>query len=250
MKRPVAILLFVLCAHSASAASGTRYTVTIVRSGDAEETRTFEVIASGERLRASHLDAPPGEGIACDVLLRDGATVTALNTRNRTWYALPDASPFAVDSSHLSPGFESKAKNVRARLDPPRVEQGERHYGGVISYEVEIQYSEYRVKVWCVASFRVSTTDAVDRGLWLGNILPRTGFPEVDAQMKAAEAAIEGFPVRLSLNAKRTYEGGEPMVETVRVEVSEIGETAVDATRFVRPADYRNQKPVIAAPGS
>jgi hypothetical protein len=39
------------------------------------------------------------------------------------------------------------------------------------------------------------------------------------------------------------------MVETVRVEVSEVGETAVDATQFMRPADYRNQKPVVSVPG-
>jgi len=243
-------LLFVLCAHAASAASGTAYTVRIVRSGDKEETRTFKVVTSGDRLRASLLDGPPGEGILYDVLLRTGgAGVIALNTRNRTWYELEHASPFAIHSTYLSPGYEGKARNVRVKLDPPRQEQGERHYAGEVAYDVELSFGPERVKVSCVATFRVSTTDAAGRGLWLGDILPRTRFPAVDAGLKAAEAGIEGFPVRLSLDAKRTYAGGAPMVDTIRVEVSELGEAAVDGAELVRPADYRNQEPILGVPG-
>jgi hypothetical protein len=100
-----------------------------------------------------------------------------------------------------------------------------------------------------VATFEVTTTDAFNRSQWLGPVLPETGYATVDEEIRKAEATIAGFPVRLSLDAKRTYAGGSPMHELVTINVTDLRETTADDSEFVRPAGYRNQKPIIGNAG-
>ena len=243
-------LLIALNAASAMAADGIAYKVQTTRSADVDKNQTYTVVTSGDRARASVIDGPSGEGVVYDVLLRaDRSGIIALNTRNRTWYELEPANPFALNSRFLDPVYQGKARKVRVRLDPPVLEPPQRHYSGEISYEVHISYGRNHLKVSCVASFQVSTTDAFDRGHWLGPLLPETGHPAVDAEMRKAEASIAGFPVQMSLDAQRTYEGGPAMHEMVRIAVTDIRETAAEDAAFVRPADYREQKPVRSAAG-
>ncbi len=224
------------------------YTITR-RSGDVI-TQTFNVVANEDRLRVSYLNLPPGEGILYDVLLRTAADVTALNTRNGTWYPAPGSSPFALYRPCTIPYPDRKIRKPFVRIAPGPAAAGEHTYSGEIRYDVVTQFQAYTVKIACLGKFTVTTTDRIDRKYWLGRILPETGYSEVDAALRAAEEQVEGFPVNLSLRRTQTYEGGAPMSDTDNVTASEIREVEVDESEFKRPADYRLQKPVLGFPGA
>jgi hypothetical protein len=230
-----------------AAAPGVAYTITR-RSGDVI-TQTFNVVASEDRLRVSYLNLPPGEGIMYDVLLRTAAGVTALNSRNGTWYPAPGSSPFALYRPCTNPYPDGKISKLSVKIAPGPAAAGEHAYSGEIRYDFVTYFVGHTVKIGCLGKFTVTTTDRIDRKYWLGRILPETGYGEVDAALREAERQVEGFPVNLSLRRTQTYEGGAPMSDTDDVTASEIREVEVDESEFKRPADYRLQKPVVGFPG-
>ena len=230
-----------------AAAPGMAYTITY-RSDDAI-TQTFNVVASEDRLRVSPVNLPPGEAILYDVLLRTPAGVTALNSRNGTWYPAPGSSPFALYSGCTYPYPDGKIRNLSVRIAPGPAAAGERTYSGEIGYDFVRPSGAYTVKIACRGKFTVTTTDRIDRKYWLGRILSQNRHAEVDAAIRAAEAQIEGFPVSMSVSTTRTYEGGAPMTRAIDVTASEIREAEVDESQFKRPPEYRLQEPVFAFPG-
>jgi hypothetical protein len=252
MRNIIATSALVLCAfaHAVSAAPAVSYTVTVMRSGETEVTRSYTALASGERLRLTHEDAPPGEGVMYDTLIRiNPSSVIAMNSRNRTWYRAPDASPFALTSGYLSPRPEGDIKKLSVTMETDSEIDGERLYSGEIRYDVVSSYGGETVKVSCFGTFTLTTTDKLPRQQWLGRILPTTRYPEVDEKIRAAEARIEGFPTKLSLEVQRTYEGGKPMTDSVEVTVSDIREITANELEFTRPPTYRMQEPVLGVPG-
>jgi hypothetical protein len=249
--RFVTITLLLIASVQVLGAPGVAYRGTINRSEEAARTEEFSVIGSGNRLRASHTNAPEGAGVLYDSLIRpETSAVIALNSRNHTWYPAPDVSPFALDSRYLTPSPTGKVKNVSVTLKPDDGNAPEHRYSGEIRYDVFVSYRTTTVKVSCVATFTLITTPAVARQHWVGRILPETGYTDVDAKLRAAEATIHGFPVHLTLEARRTYTGGMPMVQSMTVEVSDIRDASPDQSVFTRPADYHLQEPVRGYPGA
>ncbi len=234
-------------AYSVSAA-GLGYTVTIKRSGEMDRSQTFTVVASEDRLRVSHVDAPDGAGVLYDGLIKNASGIVALNSRNRTWYPAPALSPFALTSRYLSP-TRGKVKKLSVTINPGAAPAGEHHYSGEIRYEIQTSLGGHPLKVSCLGAFTVTTTDNVPRQQWLGRILPETGYGDVDAQLRSAEGQLEGFPTRFSLHVMRTFAGGAPMRDSVDVTVSDIREMSPAESEFIRPPDYRFQEPVIGVPG-
>ena len=251
MRRSIAVLALLTIAFPVAAAAGRAYTVTFARSPEGIPTKTFRVVASGDRLRVLHVDAPPGEGILWDVLLRTADSgVIALNSRNRTWYEADGEGPFALASSYLMPRPDGKVENLSVRMSEEPAGAGEHRYSGEVRYDVLESHGGYTVRITCAGTFTVTTTDAIPRRQWIGRILPRTRFyRDVDAELGAAEARIEGFPLRMSLDAKRTYEGGPPMADFVEVKISDVEDVAIDEAQFARPRGYREQEPVLGVPG-
>jgi hypothetical protein len=247
------LMVAALHAHSLLAATGLAYTVKTIHSNRIDAAQTFTVVRSGERAHASLIDGPPGEGVLYDGLLQtDRSHLIALNSRNRTWYPLESLRPFALDSRYLAPVLKPKIRNVQVHLDPPSQSPKDTHLShqtGEISYDLHQSITGHGVRISCVARFQVTTSDAFDRNDWIGQLLPETGYPPVDAEMRSVEARIGGFPIRLSLDAERTFEGGATMHDRMRIDVIDIHEAVADDARFVRPADYLQQKPVILSPG-
>ena len=262
----VRVCLFIgVIARAAAAFGGVAYDVTVTRTADGGGKQTYTVVADDGYILATQTEVPPGEPVTHDSVLWTGkAPAIALNSQNETWYELtPDTpgahgtivtsvtttGPFALASRFLKPVYKGTLKNVTVQLNAPSVVGSERHYTGRIAYDVHSSSGRVHVKVTCTATFDVITTDKVDRRHWLGQILPITSVDAVDARIGAAEASIEGFPVRLSLTATRRYEGGQPMQDVVEVQVSGIREVTPAITTFTRPRSYRHQKPVLAVPG-
>jgi len=86
---------------------------------------------------------------------------------------------------------------------------------------------------------------------WPAKVAFMTGIPEVDAKVANSTNMLDEFPRRIVVTVTRQYEGGVVMSETTTTVVDDIHEVPpVDAKRFVRPTDYREQPPVIGSPGS
>jgi hypothetical protein len=240
--------LLLLAFVETTALAGVSYTVAMTRAGDQPQSRRFSVVAEDGRVHATLPKAPPDEVVVYDGLIWTGSSsAVALNSQNQTWYALAPVTPFAPTSRFLTPQNEATIKNVKMKLNAPATVEGELHYSGSIAYQV-VTGGAFGVKISCTATFRVVTNGAADRRNWLGHVLPVTGYPAVDAKLREAEASFEGFPLRLSLEATRTYAGGESSRESVEVRVSDLHQAPVDKSVFVRPGDYRFQEPVLGVP--
>jgi hypothetical protein len=75
-----------------------------------------------------------------------------------------------------------------------------------------------------------------------------SGIREVDSALAERLAALKGLPVRRSLKATRTIEGGEAVSGTSTLVLSDFRSLPLSADRFAVPAEYRYQKPVLVAP--
>ena len=223
--------------------AATAYTVR--RSGSSRTTSTFSVVAEPGRARATATSKTDGP-ILYDSLLWIDSSLIAMNSQMQTWYEIE--RPFAIPPSFLDRmrGEKRVEKLVFTLNEVPEARPGEHHYNGKLRFVIRHSYT-----VTYTATLDIVTTDAVDSKLWIPGLLPRTGLAQVDEKLDAAELAIKGFPLRMSMTAGRQYSGGGVlMTELHEVEVSDIGEVRPDEKMFVRPAGYLHQKPIIAVPGT
>jgi hypothetical protein len=201
------------------------------------------VIVDGDRIRADlrHDPEVPREHDA--ILWTGGAPATALNIQNSTWYELETVAPFAPKTHYLTPAAQGQVKRVNWSMN---------ENGGKTSARLTYNVRDSRnrkINVSCVATFEIETTDALPRKAWLGRIFPTTGYPEVDAKLDAADAAITAFPTRITMTVVRQYNGGgAPYEETKTIVVSEPRQVTVSAAIFKPPLHYRHQRPVVSTP--
>jgi hypothetical protein len=246
MRRSPLLLTLVLLGSAVAARAATEYTVT--RSGTEVHTSQYRVIAEDRRIRVTSMTAEEGPILLDGLLWVEGSPVIALNSQNQTWYELEDPAEFALSSFYLSPMIRPpRITNLKLELEEQTgAAEGERRYSGRLHYLV---HGPAGVDVTCDATLDVRTTDTIDRRLWLGHLLPKTRFAEVDERLAAVEKTIRGFPLRLSMTVTRQYAGGDAMTDTSQVEVSGIRQTKPDPASFVRPKDYQHQQPVFGVPG-
>lgn len=223
-------------------AAGTAYEVTKLHDG---RTQTMVIVAEGEHRRLDVTAKEDDPVLYTAVLWSGGARAIALNDENDTWYELK-AEPLALRSTYLSPGYRAEAKNVRWTMT-----ETNGTWVAHLAYDVIESFpGGTRVRIRCKGEFVVETTAAHPRTLWLGRIFADTRFPEVNAQLAAADSAVDRFPTKLTLTATRQYDGGPATKDVVVIECRGVREMQVDRASFTRPAEYRNQEPVLAAPGA
>ncbi len=245
MPRLALALAIATSLHAATAAAATSYQVRQSRGAQ------FAVVAEGEKILATLVENQDDPVVIYDRLLGvSGAPIIAINSRNETWYELERQGPFASASRYLQPLTPATTKNLKIRAAEVAGADGTRLLTWRIAYDVVGKIDGVAIKVKCSGTFEILVAENHPRELWLGRVLPLTGYPEVDEALSAADATVRHFPLRLSLSATREYEGGKPMTESSVVEVFEIVTTATDAgLSFQVPHGYRQQKPVIGAPG-
>ena len=211
----------------------------------ASVTDAFTAFADGERIRVDQAVRDDDAILYTSLLWTGGAKAIALNARNATWYELAP-QPLALKSHYLSPygGKDVTVKNLQWTMS-----EANGTYTARLTYEVVGRLGGERVKVHHRADYVIETTDQYPRALWLGRIFGDTKVPEVDTQLAAADPAITRFPTRMTLTATRRYEGGAAMTDVMTIETRDLRETKGDDSKFVRPADYRQQEPQIAVPG-
>jgi len=242
------MLGFFLIASTAAHAA-TAYRVTIIRNdGFKRPPLVGHVIADDEnrRLIYDNQDEPFAE----DVMMSTdgGKTVTALNTRLRTWFALVD------QPAGLSPWMHVEIKDVKVSVaeEPSEAIAGYPVRKFVIhaSYTTREDHSGTKVNRVHTMTEIIWTTDKLDGSLSFP--IPRVtiGVGVVDAELRRKTASISGFLLRDVKTISRAYEGGAPSLEMMTTDVDDIRTVASPpATQFVKPPGYINQPPIIGAPG-
>jgi hypothetical protein len=230
---------------------GTTYRVSF--SGSGTERPALRVIAES-RNRRIEMEKVKDSTITWDSLLSpdEGRSFVALNSENQTWFTFESVAPLAP-SSHLFmhlPG--DRIKDIHWSIHEESVAgepEATRKYVGRLSYRLSYDVAGSTINVSCSAVVLIWTTDRLEQRLWVGSVPFATGYAGVDAELAGAAAGITGFPVKTTLSVTRQYEGGPPMTQVITSLVSDIHDTSVTGLVFQRPADYREQKPLIGAPG-
>lgn len=233
--------------------AATSYKLRRSRTGVGQGTRTFLVIADGERMRATAIkdDASPEPQVYDSLLVRKGLPTIALNSQNATWYELESSALFALASQYLVRFSEEPVlRKVVIRNDQPvRNAEGEQVYRGRFSYDEILTFWNEKVPVSYEFVYEVTTTEALSREQWIGRILPQTFHPSIDEVLVRADASIVGFPRHLSLVSTRQYKGGPKMTGTMSIDASRLADVRSDNAMFKVPSDYIQQRPLIGVPG-
>jgi hypothetical protein len=241
-------LLLLVLATGWPLLAASEFTLHVSSEASPERNGAWRVHAVGKQFRADR----QGSNIMYDSVLSadpDSDSVIFLNSTMKTWFD-PETTPaFRLESRFLHPLGKGRAKKVRWELESIPREDG-MTYVGKLAYVVTGDVGGgYRTNVTVSARIEIETTDRYEASLWPGSILPVTKYEEVDAHLAAAESQIEGFPTRLKLTTVRTYEGGAPYTDVMSVTASDFTTVQAQASRFVKPEDYRYERPVVAAPG-
>lgn len=225
--------LAVAAAIALSAEGATAYRVNDMR-----------VTVAGEKVCIEHQGAITYSALASD---DGGKTFTAINHENRTWFPFGHP-PLTPDASFCRMPYSNDPGVRRVKWSWTTV--GADQYAGKLSYVVTEKATEFTVDIQCSVAIDVTTTSEHPRELWPAPVFFRTGLPAVDTRIAPDLEAIRGFPLRIAVTVTRRYTGGKPDSQEQTMTVTDI-RAVPDApvAACARPADYREQRPVIAAPG-
>jgi hypothetical protein len=247
-----AIAAILLIASTALQAA-TTYRVTITRKdGFKRPPLVGHVIADGENRRLTYENQE--EPFTEDVLLSTdgGKTVTALNTKLRTWFAVSHREP---TETGLPPWMSVQIKDTKVTVtEEPWTETISgyplRKFVIRAGYTTREDYSGTKVNRIHTMTELLWTTDKIDRSLAFPIPEITIGVRSLDAELRQKTGSISGFPLRDVRTISRAYEGGAPSVEMTTIEVDDIRSVpSPPASQFLRPAGYVNQEPMIGVPG-
>lgn len=246
MHRIAFLLLVLTVISSGQLLAATEFSLDVTSEASPERNGTWRVHAEGREFRADR----QGEDIMYDaVLSTDSESVIFLNSALKTWFDPQVPAAFSLQSRFLTPLSDGTAKKIRWELESKPLDGGTA-YTGLLAYVVSGDApGGFRTAVSVNARIEIETTHQLAAGLWPGTILPLTKYKAVDERLAGAESQIEGFPIRLKLTAVRTYDGGAPYTDVMTVNVSDISTVPTEPARFEKPAGYRYERPVVAAPG-
>lgn len=174
-----------------------------------------------------------------------GGTFIAINHDLKTWFPL-EHPPLAIPVEPCGLGPHSKVRKVSWTLESPASDR----YIGKLSYTVRDVMLGERIDVTCRATLEIRTAGEPSRAAWPSKSFLTTTYAEIDEQIGRDLAKIAEFPVRLSLTSTRQVRGGPPFAtETVYTveDVREVLDGPMPSCEV--PAGYRQQAPIIGAPG-
>lgn len=173
----------------------------------------------------------------------DDRDAIAINEGNRTWFPLHSRTPTAIRSmlftyslmhpsiSKLKVGFTDAAKtHLQFSYDVGFTIGGEKLHG----------------RVW--GEMRIWTRDGDERLPW-SPIGIATGLDEVDAAFRAQLAQVHGQVWKSETEISRQIENGETLHQLITCAIGDIAPATAKPELFKVPAGYREQPPILGAPG-
>ena len=195
------------------------------------------VLVSGSQWRVDHA------GVVSTAQIGGGdRDVVAVNDSNQTWFPLHSRTPMPINSILFDFPIHPAVSKVKVAF----IDDAKTHLR--FSYELtNTTFGEkVRGRVW--GEMRISTR-AGDEKLPVNPIAVATGLDEVDAAFRAQLAQVQGQPWKSETEVSRQIENGEILHQTIVRTIGEITPATAKPELFKVPPGYREQPPVIGAPG-
>lgn len=252
MSRLIAVAFLLTCASPVH--SATRFEIEIESNSRIKVFQGASVTSDGPRIHIAldlHADAVTGQESA---ISQTGPTgFIGVNPVNQTWYDLEGASPLTMRSHLLSSVMTDSTRVEKVRVSVteeagPTAETGARRYVARVSYETADQFEGHKIRVSRGVTALITTDPQLSQIEWPADMIFRTDVPQVDEHLRERMSAI-GFPISIELSFTRIYHGGSPTTESIRMNVRDIRQVIATPELFETPSGYRNQKPIVGAPG-
>lgn len=253
------ILLCVALAGEAAPAGATRAAMTY-RVEDGGRSATVWVAGADARMEYDEVEGRPPMGAA---IWKDGGkTIVVVNDKDRTHYdkiaylARSGRPSAPVPTMTAAKPFEvAGVKNVRveARESPDApAAAGCRPVTVAFGYDLQLRMANipgtFPGNVEGTAELCVADSFAIAELPFGHGAMPRTGLEDVDKVFAERLSGHKGTVVRQKITATRRIENGEAVTKSATVEISAAKPAQVPASRFVVPAGYRFQEPVLVGP--
>jgi hypothetical protein len=231
----------------------------------ADKGQTLTVLVDGTKYRVE-LPPDPGSPRPYSVLIsKDGNREIALDLPHHTYFE-PKAAKITSALFHLLPiaGDRSVSQVTMTALVQPEELSG----APVQRHEIKLSY-DITLVIPPPANLpsgvkgqseTVHGKVSVDAIYWMSDgeapVLPKllrpdlhTGFPEVDAKLDRALAALKGIPVKQQVTVTTTGDKGtEPRASTRTVLLENHKKRETKASLFEIPAGFRMHEPEISRP--
>jgi hypothetical protein len=276
--RPSSLVILGFLLLSAPALAGDVYSFTVDRRGGNEELPAGKLLLDPGKARGTvlldarkyrlELAQDPESAQPFDAVISNdgGAHETALNLKDRTYFEAK-APEITSPLLHLLPiaGDRSVSGVTMTALAQPETVSGapaQRHEIK-LSYDITLAIppppsmpSGFKGK-----SETVRGKVSVDAVYWLAEgetpVLPKllrpglhTGFPEVDAKLDQALAALQGVPVKQQVTITTTGDQGtEGRTSTRTVTLENHKKRETKAPLFEIPAGFKMHEPEFSGPG-
>ena len=197
------------------------------------------VLISGSRWRID-FDPSADERVVHHVVIGSATgDVTAINSANHTWYHLDRAALAARGFLFGYPGANNASKII-VTPHPKSV---------TFSYTFDVTMASETIHGDVRGEIRVTTTDQHAELPWSPAAI-HTGFAAVDDALQSALNRIDGTPLKAEIEISRALAGGPTLRQTITRGITAMTETTATDSDFAVPAGYREQAPVIGAPGN
>ena len=166
----------------------------------------------------------------------------AINDSNQTWYPLKSRAGPLIGSdlfSYPSGSAVSKIRVAFADAAKTRI---------TYSYEIEIQAGSEKVRGRVWGEIRVWTRPETVALPW-NPMAIATGLADVDSALQSQLAQIPGFVWKTEVEVSRRFDSGETLHQVITRTIGNFAPATAKPGDFKVPDGYRQQAPVIGAPG-
>jgi hypothetical protein len=172
----------------------------------------------------------------------DDRDVIAINDSNQTWFPLHARTPMPVNSLLFNFSMHPTVSKVKVAF----ADDAKTHLQFSYDLATMIGGEKVRGRVW--GEMRISTRSG-DEKLPFSPIAVITGLDEVDAAFRDQLAQVKGQPWKSETEVSRQIENGEILHQLITRSLGEIVPATAKPELFKVPPGYREQAPVIGAPG-
>lgn len=172
----------------------------------------------------------------------DDRGVLAINDANQTWFPLHSQTPMPLGSLLFSFGMNPSVSKVMVAF----TDAAKTHLQFSYDLAVTMGGEKVRGRVW--GEMRVTAREGGGHLAW-SPIAISTGLPDVDAAFRAQLAQMHGQVWKSETDVSRQIESGETLHQLITRTAGTLAPATANPEVFQVPAGYREQAPILAAPG-
>ncbi|HEV8434057.1 MAG TPA: hypothetical protein VGR95_11640 [Thermoanaerobaculia bacterium] len=195
------------------------------------------VLVSGSQWRLDHRDI-----VSTAQIGGDGQDVIAINDSNQTWYSLHSRAGMSITSMLFTYPMKPSVSRVKVGFS----DGTKTHL--LFSYELTFTIANEKVRGRVWGGMRIWTRAGDEKLPW-SPITVATGLDEVDAAFRTRLSEVQGQAWKSETEVSRQIENGETLHQVITRTAGDVGPATAKPELFKVPAGYREQPPIIGAPG-